>query len=36
MRLRTHLDKADIVPLDFRKSNIENQHVLLNHINLLS
>ncbi|MFJ5408409.1 hypothetical protein [Pectobacterium punjabense] len=35
-QLRTHLDKADIVPLDFRSLNVENQHKLLNHINSLS
>ncbi|WP_323662020.1 hemagglutinin repeat-containing protein [Pectobacterium parmentieri] len=35
-QLRTHLDKADIVPLDFRNLNVENQHKLLNHINSLS
>ncbi|RUR90825.1 hemagglutinin repeat-containing protein [Pectobacterium polaris] len=35
-QLRTHLDKADIVPLDFRNLNVDNQHRLLNHINSLS
>lgn len=34
--LHTHLDKADIVPLDFRKLTLENQQRLERYINTLS
>ncbi|WP_392551378.1 VENN motif pre-toxin domain-containing protein [Orbus wheelerorum] len=34
--LHTHLDKADIVPLDFRKLTLENQQRLESYINTLS
>nr|WP_263009813.1 hypothetical protein [Dickeya oryzae] len=35
-QLHSHLDKADIVPLDFRNLKIENKNRLLNYINTLS
>ncbi|KEY57100.1 hypothetical protein SRDD_40020 [Serratia sp. DD3] len=35
-QLHTHLNKADIVPLDFRNLNAENQQRLLSYINTLS
>lgn len=34
-RLHEHLNKADIVPLDFRKLTLENQQGLHNYINTL-
>lgn len=35
-RLHGHLNKANIVPLDFRKLTLENQQRLQNYINTLS